>query len=66
MAVPKKKTSRSKTRQRNSANSKHIPGSVVEDKTTGEKHIPHRMTASGYYNGMKVLKKKAKVEETEE
>ena len=66
MAVPKKKTSRSKTRQRNSANSKHIEGAVVVDQTTGEKHRPHHVTDSGYYKGRLVVKKKVKAEETEE
>ncbi len=53
MAVPKKKTSKSKRNMRrahkvvNSAN-------IVEDKTTGELKRPHHVSLDGYYKGRQV------------
>jgi len=53
MAVPKKKTSKSK---RNMRRSHHALDNVtvVEDKTTGELKRPHHVSADGHYNGRKV------------
>lgn len=53
MAVPKRKTSKSKRDMRRShdALGKINP---VEDKTTGELKRPHHVSADGYYNGRQV------------
>lgn len=54
MAVPKKKTSKSK---RNMRRSHHAlgPTSIVEDSTTGELKLPHHISADGYYKGRQVF-----------
>ncbi len=53
MAVPKKKTSKSK---RNMRRAHHALDkvNVVEDKTSGELKRPHHVSADGYYNGRQV------------
>ena len=58
MAVPKRKTSKSKRNMRRSHDSlKFI--NVVEDKESGEPRISHRIDLStGMYNGRQVLKQK--------
>jgi len=66
MAVPKKKTSKSK---RNMRRSNHALGktTVVEDATTGELKRPHHVSLDGYYKGRQVIAPRAeKVDETEE
>ncbi len=57
MAVPKRKTSKSKRDMRRShdALKKTNP---VEDKTTGELKRPHHVSKDGYYNGRQVTKDK--------
>ena len=55
MAVPKRKTSKSKRNQRRSH---HRVNSVniLEDKKSGESRLPHHIDLkSGYYNGKKIL-----------
>lgn len=53
MAVPKKKTSKSRRDMRRSHHA--LEGvTVVEDKTTGELKRPHHVSSDGYYNGRKV------------
>ncbi len=55
MAVPKKKTSKSK---RNMRRSHHALSkiNVIVDKETGEYRLPHQMNArDGKYNGRQVL-----------
>ena len=58
MAVPKRKTSKSKRNMRRSHDSlKQI--NIIEDKDSGEPRISHRMDLStGTYNGRKILIKK--------
>lgn len=53
MAVPKRKTSKSK---RNMRRSHHALDNTttVENKTTGERHRPHHVSPDGYYNGRQV------------
>lgn len=53
MAVPKRKTSKSR---RNMRRSHHALDkvTVVENKTTGELTRPHHVSADGYYNGRQV------------
>ncbi len=54
MAVPKKKTSKSK---RNMRRSHHALESVniLEDQTTGELKLPHHISLDGYYKGRAVF-----------
>lgn len=53
MAVPKRKTTKSK---RDMRRSHHALDAVIvaEDKTTGELKRPHHVSADGYYNGRQV------------
>lgn len=66
MAVPKKKTSKSK---RNMRRSHHALSEihVVEDKDSGELRRPHRMCmTSGMYNGRVINVKKTNEESSDE
>jgi len=55
MAVPKKKTSKSKRDMRRSHNALSRVN-VVVDATTGELKLPHHMSlVDGYYKGRKVV-----------
>ena len=58
MAVPKRKTSKSKRNMRRSHDSlKQI--NIIEDKDSGEPRISHRIDLStGIYNGRQILIKK--------
>ena len=58
MAVPKRKTSKSKRNMRRSHDSlKQI--NIIEDKNSGEPRISHRIDLStGTYNGRQILIKK--------
>lgn len=57
MAVPKKRTTRSKRNmRRNNTNSENI--SLSTDISTGEMHLRHHITKEGYYKGKLVLKNK--------
>ncbi|NDB83474.1 MAG: 50S ribosomal protein L32 [Alphaproteobacteria bacterium] len=63
MAVPKKKTSKSK---RNMRRSHHAISkiNVIVDKETGEYRLPHQMNPmDGLYNGRKILILKQDLEE---
>jgi large subunit ribosomal protein L32 len=58
MAVPKRKTSRSKRDMRRSHDSLKLIN-IVEDKESGEPRISHRLDLStGMYNGKQIIKKK--------
>ena len=55
MAVPKRKTSKSKKNQRRSHH-RISPVNVVVDKKSGEYKLSHHVDLkSGYYNGKKIL-----------
>lgn len=54
MAVQKSKVSRSKRNMRRGHDSLNGPTLSV-DKTTGEVHRRHHITADGFYKGKKVL-----------
>ena len=54
MAVQKSKVTRSRRGQRRSHDSLTGP-TLSTDKTTGEVHIRHHVTADGFYKGKKVL-----------
>ena len=58
MAVPKRKTSKSKRDMRRSHDAlKSI--NIIEDKESGEPRISHRLDLStGIYNGRQIVKKK--------
>lgn len=55
MGVPKRRTSKSRIRQRKASHRKKIPASKACPKC-GAPHQPHRVCpACGYYNGRQVL-----------
>lgn len=57
MAVPKKKTSKSRRNMRRAHDSLKTTG-VVEDATTGEMKRPHHVSPDGYYKGRQVTTQK--------
>ena len=58
MAVPKRKTSKSKRNMRRSHDSLSLIN-IISDKDSGEPRISHRLDMStGVYNGRQILKKK--------
>lgn len=60
MAVPKKKTSKSKRNQRRSHHALKMTN-VVEDQTTGELRLSHHISLKdGYYRGRQVILPKVK------
>jgi large subunit ribosomal protein L32 len=54
MAVQKSKKSPSKVRMRRSHDSLSSPALAIEQ-TTGEIHLRHHLSASGFYRGKKVI-----------
>jgi large subunit ribosomal protein L32 len=58
MAVQQNKKSPSKRGMHRSHNALVTPGTAVES-TTGEVHLRHHISATGFYRGRKVLKTKA-------
>ena len=55
MAVPKRKTSKSRRNQRRSHH-KVSAKNVIEDKKSGEYRLSHHIDLkTGYYNGKKIL-----------
>lgn len=62
MAVPKRKTSKSRRNMRRSHHAlKNI--NVVEDATTGELKLAHHISSDGFYKGRQVVSKSAPAEE---
>ena len=60
MAVPKRKTSKSKRDMRRSHDSLKLIN-IIEDKESGEPRLSHRIDEStGMYNGRQILKQKTK------
>ena len=58
MAVPKRKTSKSKRNMRRSHDSINIIN-IIEDKESGEPRLSHRIDLStGVYNGKQIIKRK--------
>lgn len=57
MAVQKSRKSKSKRNMRRSANSVFVLPTVSLDKETGEFHLRHFITKTGYYKGKQVFKK---------
>ena len=64
MAVPKKKTSKSRRNMRRSHDALTGPTLSV-DQESGETHLRHHVTKDGFYRGRKVVDVKSAVE-TEE
>ncbi len=65
MAVPKKKTSKSRRNQRRANDGLKLI-TIVFDKDSGEAKLPHRMSLSdGRYNGRTFLKEKDTENNTE-
>jgi large subunit ribosomal protein L32 len=60
MAVQKSKKSKAKRNSRRSANTIFISPTLSKDKETGETHMRHFMTKTGYYKGKLVIKQKEK------
>jgi len=58
MAGPAKKKSPSKRGMHRSHNALNVPGLAVEP-TTGEVHLRHHISPTGFYRGRKVLKTKS-------
>ena len=58
MAVQQNKKSPSKRGMHRSHNALNVPGIAVES-TTGETHLRHHISPTGFYRGRKVLKTKA-------
>ena len=57
MAVPKRRTTRSRRGMRRSHDG--IEGVTLSvDQTTGETHMRHHMTASGFYRGRQIISHK--------
>ena len=54
MAVPKRKTSKSRRNKRRSHHSLKR-ASLSTDQVTGERHLRHNMTADGFYKGKKII-----------
>ena len=58
MAVPKRKTSKSKKNMRRSHDSL-LPINIIEDKESGEPRLSHRIDLStGTYNGKQIINNK--------
>jgi len=57
MAVQQNKKSPSKRGMHRSHNALNVPGIAVES-TTGEIHLRHHISPTGFYRGRKVLKTK--------
>ena len=60
MANPKKKHTPMRTRMRRSNNFRLKANSLSVDKSTGESHLPHRISPTGYYKGELILPPKQK------
>ncbi len=65
MAVPKKKTSKSRRNNRR-AHDKLAKVNVVINKTTGEYQLPHQVSLDGYYKEKLVIDKSKKNQDAED
>ncbi len=65
MAVPKKKTSKSKRNMRRSHDALD-KRNIIEDKDSGERRLPHQLDKStGMYNGRQIIVKKVAADQSE-
>jgi len=63
VAVPKRRTTRSKRDMRRAQHDKVVAPSIVPCANCGEPTVPHRVCPScGFYKGAQVVAKKAKAE----
>lgn len=60
MAVQKSKKSKAKKNTRRKANTKFNIPTLSVDQETGETHIRHFITNSGYYKGKQIIQKTKK------
>ena len=60
MAVQQNKPTRSKRGMRRSHDALTAVTSLSVDKTSGEKHLRHHITADGFYRGRKVIAKESR------
>ena len=65
MAVQKSRKSKAKRNKRRSANTIFNSPTLSKDKETGETHMRHFVTKTGYYKGTLVLKQKEKKKKLE-
>ena len=65
MAVPKRKTSKSKRGMRRAHHVALQASSPVANSTTGEWQLPHRVSLDGYYRGKKVIFSKSAKKEAD-
>jgi large subunit ribosomal protein L32 len=57
MSLPKRRTSRARSRQRRAANTRLVVPTLVECGNCGNRIMPHRVCPKcGYYRGKQVLK----------
>ena len=61
MAVQQNKPTRSKRGMRRSHDALTAVTSLSVDKTSGEKHLRHHITADGFYRGRKVIAKQSRM-----
>lgn len=61
MAVPKKKTSKSRRNSRR-AHDSLSKINIAFDSKTGEPKLPHHISLDGFYKGREVIKKKVKAD----
>ena len=61
MAVQQNRLTRSKRGMRRSHDALTAVTSLSVDKTSGEKHLRHHITADGYYRGRKLIAKQSRV-----
>ena len=55
MAVQKSKVTRSRRGQRRSSHDSLSSPALAIEQTTGETHLRHHLSASGFYKGKKVI-----------
>ncbi len=58
MAVQKRKKSRSRRNKRRNSKLLFKSSTLSKDQKTGEKHIRHFLTKTGYYKGEQIFKEK--------
>jgi large subunit ribosomal protein L32 len=60
VAVPKRRTTRSKSKMRRSQHDKVVAAAIVPCPNCGEPSVPHRVCPScGHYKGKEIVAKKA-------
>lgn len=57
MAVPKRRTSKSRKKKRRTHKGLNVPGGLSYDSSVGEYRMSHRVSKDGYYKGRKVIDK---------